>query len=382
MNHSKYSENEHLLGTKPAQYSSTQSTSSSTSDPEQRDPNETSEVTDLAPKKSLAWLGYVFCILSGLCFIACNVCIKFASTGFPVSSWQMLFVRCAVQKVSMVPIFFWTKVNIFGPQADVKTKLKMGLQAALSGCLLLCYFEGIRRLPLGDFGAIAFSSPAFTMVLSIFLLKDHCGLYRIMIGTILTVGVVLISRPPALFPTDDLPAIHTENVTITTTTPSAQLEQKPSVDILGIVFALTGSALSAWVTIIARQLSHIHFSVQVFWFSLGGEIISLLGMFLIDTSPLFTTWSVTTWLLAVGQAVLGLVGTVLILKALKWISPTKNKVIRSFQVVGSYIIQVEAFGTIPHLSDYAGALLIVTAVLGIAMEDKMMKTVQPRCRYI
>ena len=69
-----------------------------------------------------------------------------------------------------------------------------------------------------------------------------------------------------------------------------------------------------------------------------------------------------TWLLSVGQAILGLVGTILILKALKWISPTKNKVIRSFQVVGSYIIQVEAFGTIPHCSDYIDAVCKVQCV--------------------
>ena len=53
-------------------------------------------------------------------------------------------------------------------------------------------------------------------------------------------------------------------------------------------------------------------------------------------------WSHQVWLLSVGQSFLGLAGTVAILVALKWITPTKNKVLRSFQVVGSYIIQVRA----------------------------------------
>ena len=51
-------------------------------------------------------------------------------------------------------------------------------------------------------------------------------------------------------------------------------------------------------------------------------------------------WTWLVWVLAVGQSFLGLAGTVAILVALKWITPTKNKVLRSFQVVGSYIIQV------------------------------------------
>ena len=51
-------------------------------------------------------------------------------------------------------------------------------------------------------------------------------------------------------------------------------------------------------------------------------------------------WPRLVWFLSVGQSFLGLAGTVAILVALKWITPTKNKVLRSFQVVGSYIIQV------------------------------------------
>ena len=107
-------------------------------------------------------------------------------------------------------------------------------------------------------------------------------------------------------------------------------------------------------------------------------------MFLIDTTPLFSTWTMSTWLLSVGQGVLGLVGTVLILLALHWISPTKNKVIRSFQVVASYIIQVEAFGTIPHMTDYIAAMMIVMAVLGITMEEMVMKSAKQEstCRYL
>ena len=133
-----------------------------------------------------------------------------------------------------------------------------------------------------------------------------------------------------------------------------------------------------------RQLRHIHFSIQVFWFSLGGEVMSLLGILLMDTSSLFSKWTVITWLLAVGQGLLGLIGTIFILLALHWISPTQNKVTRSFQVVGSYIIQVEVFGTIPHISDYVGAVMIVIAVIGITMEDMLMRATKigGNCSYL
>merc|ERR1711928_305947 len=73
-------------------------------------------------------------------------------------------------------------------------------------------------------------------------------------------------------------------------------------------------------------------------------------------------------------AVLGIVGSVLMTKAVCWMTPAKTMVIRSIQVIISYIIQVEFFGTLPHTSDYFGALLIMTAVFTIGAEEKMMKT--------
>ena len=162
----------------------------------------------------------------------------------------MLFVRGSVQLVAIVPILCWTRVNIFGPP-DIKTRIKLVAVASIGGFMLLCVFEGIGRLPLGDYSAIAFSSPAFTMVLSIFLLKEHCGIYRSLIGIILTAGVVIISRPSALFPIDTTTVVHIANSS-SRSTPLPQLEVKTSSDIIGIVFALTGSLLSAWVTILIR----------------------------------------------------------------------------------------------------------------------------------
>ena len=180
------------------------------------------------------------------------------------------------------------------------------------------------------------------MMLSIFLLKDHCGLYRIMIATLLTVGVVVISRHSALFSTQLDPTEPSANVTIDAS--ENPVEKKTNADVLGVVFALTGAVLSAWVTILVRQVNHIHFSVQILWFYLSGVITSLLGKFMIDTTTyLFSSWTMDTWLLSVGQ--------------------------------------VEAFGTIPHCSDYIGAGLIVLAVLGIAVEEKIMEILKQRSRY-
>ena len=155
----------------------------------------------------------------------------------------MLFICELVQLVVIIPILCWTKVNIFGPP-DVKTRLRLVAIAALAGTMLLCIFQGIGRLPLGDYSAIKFSSPAFTMVLSIFMLKDRCGILRVLIVLSLTVGVVIISRPTALFPIESAPSIA--NIS------STEQDVKTSLDPIGIVFTLSGALLSALVTIFVR----------------------------------------------------------------------------------------------------------------------------------
>ena len=55
------------------------------------------------------------------------------------------------------------------------------------------------------------------------------------------------------------------------------LDKNPT-DVVGIVFALAGAILSAWITILARQLNTVNFCVQLIWGSVGGLIISILAL--------------------------------------------------------------------------------------------------------
>jgi len=285
----------------------------------------------------------------------------------------MLFVRCLSQLLLMLPIIWWEKSNIFGTP-DFATRWRIAAQGIIGGFLLLSIFEAVERLPIGDCTAIFFSSPAFTLLLSAFLLRDHCGIYRTCIGSILVVGVVIISRPPAFFPRES--QSHEQNRTADV---SGQV-RKEGYDLLGFFFALAVPALSAWIAIITREARHVHYSVLVFWFAVGGLIISIIGIFVIDTDPLFNDWTATTWILCSQQALLGIVGSMLMTKAVCWVLPSKLMVIRSFQVIISYAIQVEFFGTLPHLSDLVGAACIVMAVLFISLEDTLMKKMD--CRFM
>merc|ERR1712086_9065 len=148
----------------------------------------TRTVPNNAPQP-FVYLGFCCAILAGLCFTSSNVMVKYIPD---VNSWQLLLVRCVAQLCTMIPIMYCGGHNILGTP-DLATRWRIGAQGVLGGFLLLAIFEAVGRMPLGDCTAIFFSSPAFTMILSCIILKDHCGVWRCLVAiTLLTVLMMLM----------------------------------------------------------------------------------------------------------------------------------------------------------------------------------------------
>merc|ERR1712226_1376175 len=120
---------------------------------------------------------------------------------------------------------------------------------------------------------------------------------------------------------------------------------------------------------ITRQINHIHYSVLLFWFALGGLLTSVIFLYNLDSNSAFSAWDAHTCLL---QSFLGIFGSILATKAVCWVSPARSMVIRSIQIVISYIIQVWAFDTVPHWMDLVGAIFIAVATLATFLEDWVM----------
>ena len=73
------------------------------------------------------------------------------------------------------------------------------MEAISGGLRIFFIFTSFARLPLGDSTTILFSSPVLVMVLSVFILKERCGVFRIVAAVTLVSGVVLIAKPPFIF---------------------------------------------------------------------------------------------------------------------------------------------------------------------------------------
>merc|ERR1712098_309606 len=133
------------------------------------------------------------------------------------------------------------------------------------------------------------------------------------------------------------------------------------------------------IVIITRQAKHVHYSVLVFWFGVGGLIVSVIGMFGISKGPLFHDWDDRMWMLSIMVALVGILGSILMTKAVCWVTPSKVMVVRSFEVVAAYLRKVPVFDTPTHLSDVGGTMMVLVAVLGMGLEDTVMKRFKWRC---
>ena len=67
--------------------------------------------------------------------------------------------------------------------------------------------------------------------------------------------------------------------------------------------------------------------------------MSIIGMFAIDERPLFYNWDDRMWILSFMVALVGILGSILMTKAVCWVTPSKVMVVRSFEVVAAYILQ-------------------------------------------
>jgi len=210
----------------------------------------------------------------------------------------------------------------------------------------------------------------------------------------LLVGVVVLSRPPAIFPTppNARPANNASAANLTdpdlpdNDNPDHQGHHhhphhhhhpsdayKGEYSLIGISAAFAVPVLSAWIVIITRQAKHVHYSVLVFWFAIGGQIVSIVGIYCFEDDPtLFKGWEVREWILSFLVAFVGILGSILMTKAVCWVTPSKVMVVRSFEVLCAYVLQVTVFESPTYLTDMFGTILIITAVLLMGAEDTLM----------
>jgi len=236
-----------------------------------------------------------------------------------INPMELLFIRSLLQVTCMLPIALYNRKNILGPPGYWLLLIGQGF---VGGATLALLFYAFRNLPLGDAATIIFSSPVFVMVMSFIWLREPCGLYRTLIVFLLVSGVLLISKPPFLFP-------------------SAETEQV-DYNILGYAAAILATLFTAINIVVMRKCKEVHFSVAVFQFSFWSLVIS--GGLVIFFADYSFPDNTTDWVLVMAMATFGLSGQVLVAKALRLEGAGRVAVTRSLDIVLAFIMQITIFG--------------------------------------
>eukprot|EP00092_Neocalanus_flemingeri_P022727 GFUD01024647.1.p1 GENE.GFUD01024647.1~~GFUD01024647.1.p1 ORF type:complete len:504 (-),score=120.32 GFUD01024647.1:171-1682(-) len=343
-----------------------------------------------------------------------------------ISASVLLVYRSLLQLVTSFPLLLGTRSNCLGPPGY---RWRLYLTGLLTGFLLLALYLAISSLPPRIVAPILMTTPVLTMLLSCVVFGEHTGLYRMLTTSLFLAGVVLLTRPPPLFPNDasdqlqvdlaqyNLYAFPTHFYQPTPPSPATPLPLAQPVDTLGLVAALVAPFLAAFIVILTRQCREVHFSVLLFWSALGSLLVGCIGLYTLrqeedgqersrdareipdpaSTGPdMVNPTNIhslsnrmfegpTEWLVATLVAILGIFVNVAITKALQIVPPGKLVLLKSAEVVAGYVLHLCVWGGATSVSagvlgqslqwlDLGGAVCVGLAVVFTGVEDLIVDT--------
>lgn len=131
-------------------------------------------------------LSMFYLFISGLFFMAMQVCIKFIP-NIPVT--QIAFFRGWVTMLFCLIFFARKKVSPFGTH---KNKTLLWMRGLFGSVSLLGFFYTLKYLPLATAACLQYLSPIFTVIVASFFVKELPTLRQSLFLTLAFVGVLLL----------------------------------------------------------------------------------------------------------------------------------------------------------------------------------------------
>jgi drug/metabolite transporter (DMT)-like permease len=240
-----------------------------------------------------------------------------------VSIWQLMFCRAFFAFLPILPLIHvrrgWAALRTRRPRDHLA-------RALVAMATLLCFFYGVRVIPLADAYALSFTAPLLMTALSVPLLGERVGWHRWSAVAVGFVGVVVMIQPGAgVFE------------------PAA-------------LVVLAGTLLYSFGIILVRGLSATEASLTiVFYFSLFGSLVSALALPFAGALP-------TDWRAGGLMVALGVVGGLAQLCLTRAYALAPVAVIAPFDytaMVWAVLVGFIVFGDVPQPPVVAGAALVI-----------------------
>ena len=272
-------------------------------------------------------------LLTGLCFVAVMVSVKYLSKDLP--SIQAAFFRYLFGLILILPLFkFQYKKN-----TNKLPIFKYGLRGIIHGFAVVLWFYSVANIPMADVTAINYLTPIFTTIGAILIFKEVITLNR--------VGALLLSFIGAM------------------------LILKPGLEIFsyGKIAQLLSTILFATSYLIAKNLTKTESTNLIVIFLTFFATITLLPF----TFFLWVNPSIGDLLLLFGVAILGTLGHYFMTMALSLAPLSVTQPVIFFQLIWSTLIGLLLFGESLDIFILIGGSFIVVAIVQLSSNEKIIK---------
>lgn len=280
---------------------------------------EDSEENQAEPPKQMSeskdrkeWLGIIFTFLSCLSLAASSLFAKLIT----LHPFQISASRCIGQFLITYPILVIYKrnsVDISGPKGMEKY---LWLHGFLGSTAMIFLYLSIGQMSVGNAVTIQNLKAVMIGFFARIILKEALTALDVIFSMVSVVGVVLISQPSFLFPS--------QNGTTTS--------------VLGVVFALISAILASFMAIVIRKIGKkSHFLLNVLYYSFVGSVSTSILLIAMDKFE-YPCASELPYIFLIGAC--GFLGQCFLVLALQNERPAVVSVLRVFQIIMVFVLQV------------------------------------------
>ncbi|KAE9026076.1 hypothetical protein PR002_g11011 [Phytophthora rubi] len=284
--------------------------------------------------------GLGFIVFAGLNFSIASICIKYASHR--VTSHETVFWRMTV---ALVLNYIWARYKKRALVIEPKYRGLLLFRCFVGTVGVNIQFYAMSKMVLTDAVVIILTSPIFTFFLGAAVLGEKINRVDLLAGITSFVGVMFVTRPAFLFPTEVVSA------------------QAP---MLAIYCAIGGSLTSAVVYILLRRLTKVDPLATIHYFFVFGTCTSIMTILLLGVS--ITVPLEATFLFAIfGSGFFSFIGQVFMTKGFQREKAGIASVMRYFDVVFVVAMDVLILGEHVNALSLLGAGIIMAGVSMIVL---------------
>ncbi|XP_059097482.1 uncharacterized protein LOC131891830 isoform X1 [Tigriopus californicus] len=377
-------------------------------------PRQLDEDGEVPITKFTFYFGSFLAFFSGLITTVNNFIIKETGSDFG----ELLAVRSLIQIPLMLGIAVYKGYPLL-PKGKKQKALAflMGLFGAVT---MLTAFSCVKFMPVGDAMTLIFTNPLFTMIFAALFMKQDVTIIKFVAGTGLMGGIILVMKPPILFPPHHHPhpndthhdhfhtnhshdhyhylyafpsgleAGHSHNSSHYYPYPPEPTPRPTPVDptydlyFLGALLATGCAVVAAANNIVIAKLQDVKPLVQLLYVGIGAFFVAM-GCELFDSNDKFFTSKITeiTATQALIYIALSLSGMFcyfcMIVSLVLKVPPATVSTLRTLQIIVAFVVQVFVSHTMPGFVDLLGAALVFVCALVITFENKIGLFIENTC---